>query len=146
MRTLIITTLAVGLIGCATQPKVVLRIVDPYSMIVYELTDRPCPVKGPYPYAFTYQGTLQGCYRMAEGEGAIYFISSQDWSTRVRYTIGQLVESKRAYESNLGYALQTVKPSYAPSTPIPNLYNPPSQPLQSTIQCFTNGFGTVQCN
>lgn len=144
MRTLIISTLAIGLIGCATQSKVVLRVVDPYSLIVYELTDKPCPVKGPYPYAFTYQGTLQGCYRMAENEGAIYFISSHDWRTQVRYTMGQLVESKRIYELMTGQAIQSVKPSYAPA--VPNLYNPPSQPLQSTIQCFTNGFGTVQCN
>jgi hypothetical protein len=142
MRTLLITTMAVGLIGCATQPKVVLRVVDPYSLIVYDLTDKPCPVYGNYPFVFQYQGKIEGCYRM--GSDAIYFISSHDWRTQVKYTIGQLVESKRAYESNLGYALQNVKPSYAPS--VPNLYNPPSQPLQSPIQCFTNGFGTVTCN
>lgn len=143
MRTLLITTLAVGLIGCAAQPKVVMRVVDPYSLIVYDLTDQPCPrqIYG-YPFVFSYQGIIEGCYRM--GNDAIFFISSHDWSTRVRYTIGQLVESKRQYESNLGYALQNVKPSYAPS--VPNLYNPPSQPLQSPIQCFTNGFGTVTCN
>jgi len=140
MRTLLAATLALTITGCASDPKIVLRVVDPYSLIVYELTDKRCPVYGPYPYVFTYQGTIQGCYRMAESEGAIYFISSHDWRTQVRYTIGQLVESKRAYESSLGYAMQTVKPS------VPNLYNPPSQPLQSTIQCFTNGFGTVQCN
>lgn len=144
MRKLLITTLAVGLIGCAAQPKVVLRVVDPYSMIVYDLTDQPCPVYGSYPFVFQYQGKIEGCYRM--GSDAIYFISSHDWRTRVKYTIGQLVESKRQYEIGLGYAMQSVKPSYAPNVPIPNLYNPQPSALQSPIQCFTNGFGTVQCN
>lgn len=139
MRTLLITTLAVGLIGCAAQSKVVLRVVDPYSLIVYDLTDKPCPVYGSYPYVFEYRGTLEGCYRM--DNDAIYFISSYDWRTRVRYTIGQLVESKRQYEISLGYAMQSVKPSYVPvpSTPVPST----PQPM---IQCFSNGFGTVTCN
>lgn len=139
MRTLLITTLAVGLIGCATQPKIVLRIVDPYSLIVYDLTDQPCPVYGNYPFVFQYQGKIEGCYRM--GSDAIYFISSHDWRTQVKYTMGQLVESKRQYEISLGYTMQSVKPS------APNLYNPPPQPLQSPmIQCFSNGFGTITCN
>lgn len=141
MRTLLITTLAIGLIGCAAQPKVVLRVVDPYSLIVYDLTDKPCPVHGSYPYVFEYRGKMEGCYWIAESEGAIYFISSHDWRTRVRYTIGQLVESKRQYEISLGYAMQSVKPSYVPvpSTPVPST----PQPM---IQCFSNGFGTVTCN
>lgn len=139
MRALLITTLAIGLIGCAAQPKVVLRVVDPYSLIVYDLTDKPCPVYGSYPYVFEYRGTLEGCYRM--GNDAIYFISSHDWRTRVKYAIGQLVESKRQYEISLGYAMQSVKPSYVPvpSTPVPST----PQPM---IQCFSNGFGTVTCN
>jgi len=145
MRKLLTITIALGLIGCTAQSKVVLRVVDPYSMVVYELTDKPCPRGGSYPYAFTYQGSLQGCYRIAENEGVIYFISSHDWSTRVTYTIGQLVESKRIYESRLGYAMQNVKPSYAPIVPYQSTPTPvvPSQP---SIQCFSNGFGTVQCN
>lgn len=142
MRTILITTLAVGLIGCATQPKIVLRVVDPYSMIVYELTDKPCPVYGSYPYVFQYRGELQGCYRM--GNNAIYFISSHDWRTQVKYTIGQLVESKRRYEMGEGMAIQNVKPSYAPT--VPYQAAPAPQATVPSIQCFTNGFGTVQCN
>ena len=145
MKTLIITTLAVGLIGCATQPpkpQVLLRIVDPYSLIVYELTNAPCPYQfNNYPYAFTYQGTLQGCYRVAESEGAFYFISSHDWKTRVKYTIGQLVESKRTYEIMQGQALQSFTPSYVPVQPAPQ-----PAPSQPRIQCFSNGFGTITCN
>lgn len=142
MRKLLITTLAVGLIGCASKPQIVMRIVDPYSLLVYELTDAPCPYQfNNYPYAFTYQGTLQGCYRMAESEGAIYFISSHDWKTRVRYTIGQLVESKRIYELMMGQAISSVTPSYAPRPPVPQ-----PEVVQPRIQCFSNGFGTVTCN
>ena len=139
MRTLIISTLAVGLIGCATQPKVVMRIVDPYSQIVYDLTDQPCPYQfNGYPFVFSYRGNLEGCYRT--GSDAIYFISSTDWRTRVAYTYDQLMQSKRAYESSLGYAIQSVKPSYTPtpSTPVPSRPAP-------MIQCFSNGFGTVTC-
>ena len=145
MRTLIITTLAVGLIGCATQPpkpQVLLRIVDPYSLIVYELTNAPCPYQfNNYPYAFTYQGTLQGCYDVNEAQQNMRFISSVDWKTRVIYTFTQLIEAKRVHESLIGYALQNVKPSYVPQSPAPSM---PSQPPM--IQCFTNGFGTITCN
>lgn len=144
MKTILITTLAVGLIGCTSTPKpqVLMRIVDPYSLLAYELTNAPCPYQfNNYPYAFTYKGTLQGCYRVAENEGAIYFISSHDWKTRVKYTFGQLVESKRVYEMMQGQALQSFTPSYVP---VPS--TPQSTPVQPRIQCFSNGAGTVTCN
>jgi hypothetical protein len=140
MRTLLISTLAVGLIGCASSPQVVMRIVDPYSYSVYELTNAPCPRSGTYPLVFAYQGAVQGCYRVSERDQAMYFLSSHDWQTEVTYTYAQLVESKRVYESSLGYAMQMVRPSYAPTAQ----YQP--APVQPTIQCFGNGFGTVTCN
>ena len=143
MRTLLITTLAVGLIGCASnQPKTVLRIVDPYSQIVYDLTDEKCQRSTFYPYVFRYQGSIQGCYWISEREQRIYFLSSTDWQTNVTYTYNQLIQAKRQYESAVGYALQTVRPSYAQSTqnplPLPNTGS-------TMVQCFTNGFGTVTC-
>ncbi len=143
MRTLLITTLAVGLIGCASQPKVVMRFVDPYSYSVYELTNAPCPRSGTYPLVFAYQGTTQGCYRVAEAEQRIYFITSQDWQTEIVYTYAQLIRAKREYESGVAYALQNVKPSYAPTVPYQSTVPQYTQP---SIQCFTNGFGTVTCN
>jgi len=143
MKTIITTTLAVALIGCASnQPKTVLRIVDPYSQIVYSLTDAPCPRSTAYPYVFTYQGTIQGCYRIAKRDQKMYFLSSTDWQTRVTYTYAQLIQAKNQYESALGYALQNVKPSYAQSTPYTL---PPSINSSTMVQCFTNGFGTVTC-
>jgi hypothetical protein len=143
MRTLLISTLAVGLIGCASKPQVVMRIVDPYSYSVYELTNAPCPRSGTYPLVFAYQGAIQGCYRVSERNQAMYFLSSHDWQTRVTYTYAQLVEAKRVYESSLGYVMQTVRPSYAPTVPYQSTQPAPSP---STLQCFGNGFGTVTCN
>lgn len=139
MKTLIISTLVVGLIGCASKPQVVMRIVDPYSYSVYELTNAPCPRSGTYPLVFAYQGAIQGCYRVSERDQAMYFLSSHDWQTEVTYTYAQLVESKRVYESSLGYAMQTVRPT------VPYRSTQPA-PVQSTVQCFGNGFGTVTCN
>lgn len=144
MKTIITTTLAVALIGCASnQPKTVLRIVDPYSQIVYSLTDAPCPRSTAYPYVFTYQGAIQGCYRIAERDQKMYFLSSTDWQTHVTYTYAQLIQSKREYESTLGYALQSITPSYAPRSTQNTL--PPSTNSSTMVQCFTNGFGTVTC-
>lgn len=143
MRKLLLAVMALGLIGCASQPKVVMRIVDPYSQVMYELTDAPCPMRGDFPFTFTYQGSLEGCYRLVEAESAIYFISSHDWSTQVRYTIWQLIEAKRAYDVRLGNTLQSVKPSYAPSVPVPSTPQP-ARP-QPMVQCFSNNFGTVTC-
>lgn len=139
MRTLLISTLAVWLIGCASQPKVVMRIVDPYSYSVYELTNAPCPRAGTYPLVFAYQGAVQGCYRVSERDQAMYFLSSHDWQTEVTYAYAQLIESKRVYESSLGYAMQTVRPTVSYQSTQPAR-------VQSTVQCFGNGFGTVTCN
>jgi len=143
MKTLITTTLAVALIGCASsQPKTVLRIVDPYSLVVYDLTDEPCPRSTVYPFVFRYQGSIQGCYLTSERDQKMYFLSSTDWRLQVTYTYAQLIQAKRQHESALGYALQTVKPSYVPST---QNTLPPSNNSSTMIQCYTNGFGTVTC-
>lgn len=138
MRTLLITTMAVGLIGCTTQSKVVMRIVDPYSQAVYELTDKPCPrsLRG-YPYTFTYQGTIEGCYNNLEREQRIDFISAQDWSTRVTYTYAQLLQAKRNYEGSQNFIMRNI---------VPNAPTPQPIPKQPMIQCFSNGFGTITCN
>ena len=144
MKTILITTLAVGLIGCTStpRPQIIMRIVDPYSLLAYELTNAPCPYQfNNYPYAFTYQGTLQGCYRIAENQSGIYFISSVDWKTRVKYSTAQLMESKRVYEMTQGQALQSFTPSYTPRPPVPQ-----SEIAQPRIQCFSNGAGTITCN
>jgi hypothetical protein len=144
MKTLVITTLAVGLIGCASnQSKTVLRIVDPYSQIVYDLTDEKCPRSTAYPYVFRYQGAIQGCYWVSERDQKMYFLSSSDWQTHVTYTYAQLVQSKQYYESTLAYALQSTTPSYPPPSTKNTL--PQSTTGSTMVQCFTNGFGTVTC-
>lgn len=144
MKTTLITIMAVGLIGCSTAPqtKTVLRIVDPYSQIVYDLTNEKCPRSLAYPYVFRYQGAIQGCYWSSERDQKIYFLSSTDWQTRVTYSFAQLIRAKREYESTMAYALQNTKPSYAQSTPYP-LTAPNT--TSTMVQCFTNGFGTVTC-
>lgn len=146
MSKLLITMLAVGLIGCAQKPqtKVLMRIVDPYSGVVYQLTDARCPRSGVYYFAFAYQDTLQGCYRIEEAQQKIYFISSIDWRTEVSYTFAQLIQSKRDFYISEGNALRSVTPSYGAPTPSqPNAVQ--SNPRMQT-QCFTNGFGTITCN
>lgn len=141
MRTLLISTLAVGLIGCASSPQVV-RIVDPYSYSVYELTNVPCPRSGTYPLVFAYHGTIQGCYRVSEARQGVYLISALDWRTEVFYSFSQLSNAKDQYVAMSNQVILSNRPTYQYTAP----YQPETSSSFPRAQCFGNGFGTVTCN
>lgn len=143
MRTLLISTLAVGLIGCASQPVDTVRIVDPYTYTVYDLTDKPCPYKiGDYPLVFAHQGVIQGCYRVSEARQGVYFISARDWRTEVFYSFSQLSKARDQYTAISNQAVLNYRPSIS-GAPAPQ--TAPSDSF-SRVQCFGNGFGTITCN
>lgn len=143
MKTAIITTLAVTLIGCAApKPQSIARIVDPYTYTVYELTEAPCPINSArYPNVFVYGGVVQGCYGVSEVNKGIYFLTAKDWRTVVFYSFDQLVRSRDQYmaiSNNLPVMPRLSYPS--PSVPLTT-----SDPFPK-MQCYSNGFGTISCN
>lgn len=142
MRTLLISTLAVGLIGCASKSQTV-QIVDPYTYAVYELTDTKCPYMiGDYPLVFAHQGAIQGCYRVSEARQGVYLISARDWRTEVFYSFSQLSNAKDQYIAMSNQVILSNRPTYQYTAP----YQPETSASFPRAQCFGNGFGTISCN